>query len=339
MLNPEAMAKSITDDTEMRMTVSRLRMGNAPSYDALDHIRPDEPLRRKLAQRLSTEGTGLIPRLPEIDVDSTAEIFYHDATLNKIHSIALDYLDSLPFRPDLAFDAAWRAFESLLHHYAATAWPAGGPHRTTLDLMTRFASEVCSPLLQREIRISDAFNTLMEMVPDSIGRYGLARMLYERGVYVTSQFALVRNRVEELIGNELYDFFSNTYMPDGHITAENHYRGARKVKRMMLGEPLKFDGKDVAGLDEARRIEFIGSAILYTSRCERAHGDYFSPFISDKASMKTYDHWYWLLSVTLAMHSILLMKYGEYRKAEIVTPISVATSISFNSTFFVATDK
>lgn len=108
---------------------------------------------------------------------------------------------------------------------------------------------------------------------------------------------------------------------------------------MILGEQLKFDGNDVAGLDVTKRIEFIGSAILYTSRCERAHGDYFSPFISDKASMKTYDHWYWLLSATLALHSILLIKYGEYQQEEIVTPISVAASISFNSTFFIATDK
>lgn len=310
-------------------------MGNAPVYDPLGNIRPDESLRRKLAQRLNNAGTGLIPRLPVVDVDSTAFIFYHDATLNKIHSIALDYLDSLPYRPDLAFDAAWRAFESLLHHYAATAWPAGGPHRTTLELMTRFASEVCNPLLQRERRLSDAYNKIMKMIPDSIARFCLARMLDERGVYVTSQFALVRNRVEELIGMKLYQFFHDTYMTDGCVTAENHYRGARKVKRMILGEPLKFDGNDVKGLDEAKRIEFICSAILYTSRCERAHGDYFSPFISDKANMKTYDHWYWLLSTTLALYSILLMKYGEYRKEETVNSVSIADSIAFNSTFFV----
>ena len=59
------------------------------------------------------------------------------------------------------------------------------------------------------------------------------------------------------------------------------------------------------------RLEFLLSCVLYTSRCERYHGDYFSPFKSDRAGLDTYAFSYFLLSFCYIYLLALIHRHCE----------------------------
>ena len=50
------------------------------------------------------------------------EILFEQAKLNKIHSMYCDLYEELPFRPDMAFDVAWRSFEVMSKYYSGEVW-------------------------------------------------------------------------------------------------------------------------------------------------------------------------------------------------------------------------
>ncbi len=60
-----------------------------------------------------------------------------------------------------------------------------------------------------------------------------------------------------------------------------------------------------------KRLEFLLSCVLYTSRCERFHGDYFSPFKSDRANLDTYAFSYYLLAFCYIYLLTLIHRHCE----------------------------
>lgn len=134
------------------------------------------------------------------------------------------------------------------------------------------------------------------------------------------------------MGEDLYNAYKNQYLSDGTITDENHYKGAKKILRLVKGARLTFNGIEKVGLSDVKRYEFIISVILYTARCERYHGDLFSPFYSDRTSLKTYRNWYWLLTMAMTFFWIILMKYNRYLRLDDITEQSMLSSVDYNKT-------
>lgn len=64
-----------------------------------------------------------------------------------------------------------------------------------------------------------------------------------------------------------------------------------------------------------KRIELLISVVLYSSRCERFHGDIYSPFKSSKAKLITYYEYYYLTLCSLFFFWVLMYKLVEREEA------------------------
>lgn len=281
--------------SEYQKTLERVEFGNTPS----SKIRPDSSLRYELSSNLQKSEIKEFPLMPIFDAQKFAKFLYTHPDFNRIHSILLDYYESLPFRPDMAMDAAWQGLEILMWKYAKSNYQPDRNVKGIIDFVPRIINELIIPTLQSDKALLDAFDELLSLMPYSIGRYALIRMLVDREIKVASQFDMIHHRAKDIIGDKLLNLFNDRYVShDSIIDGTNHRNGAKKIIRMIKGENLTFFDKKVNGLSYAGRIEFIVSCVLYTSRCERFHGDYFSPFVSDKAEYGLYAHWYWMLLMT-----------------------------------------
>ena len=72
----------------------------------------------------------------------------------------------------------------------------------------------------------------------------------------------------------------------------------RLLQIIINGNPVKIVEHPYKALSLQERITFILSGILYSSRCERFLGDFFSPLKSDSSTWGTYYGQYWLLTVS-----------------------------------------
>lgn len=277
---------------------------------------PDAILREELKKRMERSGREpFIPLL--VSVKEFTGMLFANPDLNRIYSISLDGLECLPFRPDMAFDRWWAAFEVLLHKYASVAWNKDSRPVPTVDLFERVTNEVLMPELKDDVYLKLSVHRWCRNMPDSVARYGVARMILDREIKVASQFGNIKERALGIIGKDLFSAFEAAYIRKNNGIAEldgsNHYRAARKLKRMLSGDRLTFDGIEVKGIDLAHRVEFVMSCILYASRCERLHGDYFSPFFSDRAKISLYAHWYWLADTTYILFQVLFKRLIDYQ--------------------------
>lgn len=318
----------IREKQEKAFTHKRVLYSNNPK----ECHRPDSFLRQELNQRFQLKNIKLFPLPPKVNNETFTKFLFHNPAINKIHSTTLDVFETFPYRPDMSFDSMWRALEALMMRYAKDVLRVSGKDADTIKVLERICLEAILPILNSSGKIKTAINDLIGLIPESIGRFTLVRMLTDREIMIASQLGQVSGRTKKIIGEDLYDAFKNRYLTEGTITDENHYNGAKKMLRLVKGERLTFNGIEKAGLSEAKRYEFIISAILYTVRCERYHGDFFSPFYSDRASLKTYRHWYWLLTVTMTFFWIVLMKYNRHLGLDDITEQSMLSSIDYNIT-------
>jgi hypothetical protein len=66
-------------------------------------------------------------------------------------------------------------------------------------------------------------------------------------------------------------------------------RGAMFLRRALKGDLLNLEGVNIQ-LSQRARLHISMSGIVYSARNDRVHGDSFSPFISSKATLRTYTH-------------------------------------------------
>lgn len=298
---------------------------------------PDAILRETLDKRM--EEHKCPPFIPlRVDVEEFTKVLFSNPNINRIHSISLDALECLPYRPDMAFDRWWAAFEVLLHEFDRKVWNKEGSPKPTVDLFGRFCKEVLLPEINDDSSLDKALDGWMGIIPDSVCRYAAARILIDREIKVASQYSFVRERAKQILGKELYDAFEKEYVTveddkpklDGH----NHHRAARKLYRVLTGQPLTFQSKGVKGIERVKAWEFVLSCILYASRCERLHGDYFSPFYSAKAKYSLYAHWYWMAETVYFMFNLLLKRRLNYIDPNPITSQIIVNNISTQTGIF-----
>lgn len=273
---------------------------------------PNEALRSAFLSLLAEKECSPFVKII-INVKGLIEFLYANPVYNRIHSISLDVLECVPLRPDIAFDRYWSAFEILLHQYYNKVWrDKNAVNPTTVSLFKRFCTEVVFPILNKSDALNSAYSTFIKSMPESITRYAVARMLIERELKVNSQYFNNSQRAESILGEHLFKLFKNEYITENNgaatLDAANHYRAQRKLYKVLTESTITFKDQVIPNIGEDNSLDFILSCILYASRCERFHGDHFSPFYSYFSSFYTYGHWYWILNMTHFLFWILMMK-------------------------------
>jgi hypothetical protein len=98
----------------------------------------------------------------------------------------------------------------------------------------------------------------------------------------------------------------------------------------MQGNDFEIAGEHIKSLGLPKRISFITSCILFTSRCERFHGDYFSHFKSDRASLRTYHHFYYLLTFTYVLLWVVIGRHAKKHSLNLFSGMDIISCINGN---------
>lgn len=89
-------------------------------------------------------------------------------------------------------------------------------------------------------------------------------------------------------------------------------RSSLLLQKILRGEKVTVNNNEYT-VDIEKRLLFMLSCVLYTYRCERFHGDYFSPFKSDMAKLNTYAFSYYLLTFSYVYLWTLIYQFCEWQ--------------------------
>ena len=295
-----------------------------------------EEAQRIFESRLSDIGKKQIFEGVRLHVDNATEILFRDAQLNKLHSIITDIYDSLPYHPDSAFDQAWSALELSMKLYNVRLWK-GRKGNTDIIINDIFTQELPA-LLKDYPDLKTSLFELVNVMPLSVTRFAYARWFHHRGLEVQSHYGEIQRRTKEIIGEEVYNRLAVKYAPEDD--AAHQFVSSQELRDILRGKELVFADKSFDPFDEWTRLRIVVSSLLYTARNERFHGDNFSHFKSDRASLKTYHHFYYLLMVTYSLLWILLLRLClRTGITTFVTPEQVKASIDKNIEFITTVFK
>lgn len=243
-----------------------------------------------------------------IDKEKTFFSLQKDKHLAKIFSSVLDVYDTLPYHPDLAFDAAWRSLEYLLKYYAKKAW--NSPADSKFDsLFTRFSNEVFASLIKSEQCLKDSFSILMENVSLSALKYMTVRLYFCKELSVAPQIRFVNDRAVSILGKNMIDTFLSEYGDcSGGLDTPGVRKIARRFGRLLCGDDVSIGAQTFKPIPLEDRIELLLSVVLYSSRCERFHGDIYSPLKSSKTRLTTYYEYYYLTLSSLFFFWVQMYK-------------------------------
>ena len=238
-----------------------------------------------------------------------------DKHLSKIFSSMLDVYNQLPYHPDIAFDEAWRCLEYEMKLYAQRAWGARADMK--LDVFfSRVCKEIFESLINSDIHLQNAFNLLLCNVSLSSLKYMTVRIYFRKDLSVAPQMSFVKGRATSILSNELLSALFDAYKnEDGSLDAMGVNNIARRFDRLLQGLDMNAGDKTFNAISLEKRIELLISVVLYSSRCERFHGDIYSPFKSSKAKLTTYYEYYYLTLCSLFFFWLLMYKLVEREEA------------------------
>lgn len=227
--------------------------------------------------------------------DGARGVLFPNAKLNKVISGVVDIYDELPYRPDEGFDIAWRSLEIFMNYHRSITWPDDNDKATHLILRTE--KELMMPLINKDQRIKDMWEFFLNEIPISVLRYAIMRCYIQHDLAITDKAEKVSERAVGILSKELYADIKEKYKFEEDVKpdADVLRRSSLLLQRILRGERVTVnDHAHQVNLE--KRLLFMLSCVLYTNRCERFHGDYFSPFKSDRAMLDTYAFSYYLLT-------------------------------------------
>ena len=240
--------------------------------------------------------------------------FTKDKELAKIFSAYLDVFHFLPLHPDLAFDNIWRTLEYTIRLYAKRVWNYGAD-KGTVDCFRRVAAEVIEPMVNKENSLEKAYVALFNNMSVSLANYITVRLLYTKQLSIAPQIAFVQERAEQILPDGLLNMIRKAYSKkDGTMDAKNIRDIGRRLARLIQEKDFEFGGNKYNSIGFADRVHVLLSVVLYTSRCERFHGDIYSPFKSSISSLNRYYEYYYLTLCSLLFFWTIISKLVEYDK-------------------------
>lgn len=245
------------------------------------------------------------------DKEQTFSLFSENHALAKIFSSTLDMYDVLPFHPDIAFDVVWRAFEISMKYMAKNSW-GYKENRSVEEVLKKTCSDIIAPLANHESCIRDLFEHLIEKTSVVSLRYLVARLYFKMDLSVSPQVEFVRKRANEILGKDIVEAIKNKYVDaDGKMNTFDQRNAALLLLLILQGKEVNINGKVLKPLNLEKRVELYVSCVIYSSRCERFHGDYYSPLKSSLTDLATYYEYYFLLTYTYALWGMLMHKVQQ----------------------------
>lgn len=244
--------------------------------------------------------------------EGAKDILFPNAKLNKIFSGIVDIYDELPYRPDEGFDIAWRSLEIFMNHHRSIAWPKDNDKAT--HLMLRTVKELIMPLVNRDLRVKEMWERFLSEIPISVLRFAVMRCFIQHDLAITDKAEKVSERAKDILTKELYADIKAKYELEETVkpSADVLRRSSLLLQKILRGEKVTVNNNEYL-VDIEKRILFMLSCVLYTYRCERFHGDYFSPFKSDMATLNTYAFSYYLLIFSYVYLWILIYQFCEWQ--------------------------
>lgn len=299
---------------------TRLRIKYNNSWPAEKWI---SPLQEALQTNMKKAGLDQIFCPLALEEDKAVDVLFEDAELNRIISTQLDLYDELPLRPDAAFDVAWRALEIVIHFYLKLYYPKAllGANENIPASVEQKISRMTNSVFEQQLNkcqpLRDVFKRLLnDGVSESAFHYIVARMFLPGELQVRTQWSQVSARCKEILGSGLFDEYRHKYVKDETMDPDSHRRAERLLMLILKGEKKIVLEHEFDALPLQKRITFVLSGILYSSRCERFHGDFFSPLKSDRSTLGTYYGQYWLLTVSYMFFWITVHQYLEKKDVE-----------------------
>jgi len=206
-------------------------------------------------------------------------------------SYLLDAVDSLPLRPDHAFDWMWRGFEYV------TGKAPGGQGNITNALRSLVCPTIESYFLSNN-QVKNRFFELTEKIPFQTCEYLLKRISLSKPFKLTdeepklSSFAtrvLYSNGNPPVVSNELEEALHLLSTSFDYKNKTERRNGASRLRKLIRLEKITIGEVEVQ-LSEADVLFFLISGLGYAFRNDRAHAKSIAPFRSSYASVKTYAH-------------------------------------------------
>lgn len=245
--------------------------------------------------------------------EGAKDILFPNAKLNKVVSGIVDIYDELPYRPDEGFNIAWRSLEIFMNHHRSIAWP--GDNDKATHLMLRTEKELMMPLVSKNQRVKEMWERFLSDIPISILRFAIMRCFIQHDLAITDKAERVSERAKGILTKELYADIKAKYKLDETVKpdADVLRRSSLLLQKILRGEKVTVNNNEYT-VDLEKRLLFMLSCVLYTYRCERFHGDYFSPFKSDMATLNTYAFSYYLLTFSYVYLWTLIHQFCEWQK-------------------------
>lgn|GEM_PF-6946604 len=272
--------------------------------------------------------------------DKAKNVLHNNPQLNRVVSSLIDAYDDLPYRPDTAFDFCWRAFEILMGIVVKGK---------NLNQKISDTCEKISKLISANSNVGNTIKSLNEHCSYAGIKFFIQRLVdTEKSIHANNIFIIgdtydkVIDRVKSVLGKTFYNDFCNTYFvhnaahENTDITTDNKRKAVMLIKKYLLTDAIPKSSKTTTNpIDfskyqtlfvnakktnikkiNVKRMEVIINCILYTSRCFRFHGNYFSPFKSNLSNLTHYYEYYYFLIYTYAMFWYLLYCYLDTEKIE-----------------------
>lgn len=248
----------------------------------------------------------------KFDEEVSAKVLYKEYKINKIISNILDSYDYLPLHPDYAFDITWRTFEIMLHLYVNT-FDSTNSNKGLDTLFSRIVDSVFVQQINNYPTLKETiYRLLCEDMSWSAIHYAAARLFLLPDIQINESDQQCPKRCEAIIGKELYADMKAKFLHNDCLDAAYHRKMTLLLNKYMIsGNEFVLSDNHKYVLSPQQSLAFCISCILYTSRCERIHGDYFSPFKSERSSLCQYYEYYWLMLVSYSLTMLLILRYLE----------------------------
>ena len=228
----------------------------------------------------------------------------NDFQFQRLLSFKIDIYEQLPYRPDIAFDLAWRTFEA----YSAYFSKVGNWNTTKAwKILNKVSEDILINQINENTNLQSVFLDLMNSVPLQATEFLVKRLFESTTASLKSQQNQIIERVTDSLGPDLFDSFKTKYSV---LTPDIQRKAGMLLQIMVTGTKVNIGGKDFQ-LNNLQKIKFLINRLLYTYRNERFHGDAFSPFKSSKTQIKTYSHSYYCLITTYFFIAQLIYKHFE----------------------------
>jgi hypothetical protein len=278
-------------------STSTLRVDNHNNWPLTERF----PCEKEFIERLARQNVQQIFVTAALTPDDADEPF------NAAVSHILDCLDSLPMRPDAAFDDLYKVIDQNMDIWAKTN-------------ISRVATTVDALFQAHPAEWTAITEMLAIHFPQQTADYAASRSLDCHIHHNPPHSGKMIARATRSLGPARYNLFRTKYLvqnPQNASVFDLPYGNRRKAGQLMRklfrdGTALPNPGASFASappqptldlsvqgnfLLPREKLDVLMDVCLSTYRHERFHGQAFSPFRSSKAQLKTYAHAYYLLMV------------------------------------------